>query len=241
MKKTKKKKTKKIAKPEAMIEAVIKPLRDAVYEQLVSSYTGFVAQTRDLLADAGGDFDKVWPRATRGHREDYRRADSIREGRMPWCELDVDATTKAEDDFNAQSDLIKENWRRDNKIATGMFEWHPSYGRYAIKADVVEIIKKLSSREADAIVYGYALKLTEKKRAVTRSKTVCVSYDGTRNPWDMSTITITTNNGKAVIFNTKMIMNFSVYGKPFNQFPTRLVSHELVETVERIHSPKEVV
>ena len=41
------------------------------------------------------------------------------------------------------------------------------------------------------------------------------------SPWVNSTIKITDEKGEVEVWNTKMIINHSVYGKPFNQFPTR--------------------
>jgi hypothetical protein len=41
------------------------------------------------------------------------------------------------------------------------------------------------------------------------------------NPWDGGQVIVTTTKGKYV-WNTKVILNFSKYGLPFNQWPTRL-------------------
>lgn len=41
------------------------------------------------------------------------------------------------------------------------------------------------------------------------------------NPWTGSRIAVVTNDGETQVWNTKMILNQSKYGKLFNQFPTR--------------------
>jgi hypothetical protein len=52
-------------------------------------------------------------------------------------------------------------------------------------------------------------------------KIVSSSYKGNTNPWDGGQVIVTTTKGKYV-WNTKVILNFSKYGLPFNQWPTRL-------------------
>lgn len=48
-----------------------------------------------------------------------------------------------------------------------------------------------------------------------------VQAEVTGDPWMGSTITVKTNDGDTQRWDTKMIINFSKYGKAFNQFPTR--------------------
>lgn len=45
----------------------------------------------------------------------------------------------------------------------------------------------------------------------------------TGNPWTGSVLTVETNDGETQIWKNKMIVNFSKYDKPFNQFPSNKV------------------
>jgi len=72
----------------------------------------------------------------------------------------------------------------------------------------------------------FAFKIVQKteqeiKERGTDDKIVSTSYEGNVNPWDGGQVIVTTTKGKYV-WNTKVILNFSKYGLPFNQWPTRL-------------------
>ena len=43
----------------------------------------------------------------------------------------------------------------------------------------------------------------------------------TGHPWTNSVLTVSMTDGTKQVWNTKMIVNYSVYGKAFNQFPSR--------------------
>lgn len=98
-----------------------------------------------------------------------------------------------------------------------------------------QVTKKLeldAKIEKDAKDYAkiacdeFAFKIVQKtekeiKDRGTDDKIVSTSYEGNVNPWDGGQVIVTTTKGKYV-WNTKVILNFSKYGLPFNQWPTRL-------------------
>jgi hypothetical protein len=61
----------------------------------------------------------------------------------------------------------------------------------------------------------------EAGRLGTTEKIVKTAYVGAVDPWAGGKVIVTTTNGKYV-WNTKVILNFSKLGNPFNQWPTRL-------------------
>jgi hypothetical protein len=79
---------------------------------------------------------------------------------------------------------------------------------------VIAQTRELAGFEFDA----YVIKLNEKVGAHTAA--VLVDTNGL---WNDSTIDVTLASGKVERWNTKTIINVSVLGKMFNQFPTRLV------------------
>jgi hypothetical protein len=128
----------------------------------------------------------------------------------------------------------------DDKITYS--EFHQQYGRFweTKRLDYSEscpekVSKKLGLAkkiEKDAKSYAktacddFAFKIVQKteqeiKDRGTDDKIVSTSYEGNVNPWDGGQVIVTTTKGKYV-WNTKVILNFSKYGLPFNQWPTRL-------------------
>lgn len=128
----------------------------------------------------------------------------------------------------------------DDKITYS--EFSQQYGRFweTKRLDYSEscpekVSKKLGLSkkiEKDAKYYAktacddFAFKIVQKteqeiKNRETDDKIVSTSYEGNVNPWDGGQVIVTTTKGKYV-WNTKVILNFSKYGLPFNQWPTRL-------------------
>lgn len=61
----------------------------------------------------------------------------------------------------------------------------------------------------------------EAGRLGTTEKIIKTAYKGAVNPWSGGKVIVTTTNGEYV-WNTKVILNFSKLGNPYNQWPTRL-------------------
>lgn len=91
------------------------------------------------------------------------------------------------------------------------------------------VIARDAARDADEAVAGFAAKLAGKvdgslkelSNGVLSGNVDSVSVAG--NMWDNSVVTVRTNYGEQV-WHTKVIWNRSVYGKSFNQWPTRRMS-----------------
>jgi hypothetical protein len=94
------------------------------------------------------------------------------------------------------------------------------------KDNLSERIEKDAKDYAKTACDEFAFKIVQKteeeiKSRGTDDKIVSTSYEGNVNPWDGGQVIVTTTKGKYV-WNTKVILNFSKYGLPFNQWPTRL-------------------
>jgi hypothetical protein len=128
----------------------------------------------------------------------------------------------------------------DDKIT--YTEFRQQYGRFwetkrldYSQSNAEKVSKKLGLAkkiEKDAKDYAktacdnFAFKIVEKTEQEISSrnsfeKIVSSSYKGNTNPWDGGQVIIKTDKGEYV-WNTKVILNFSKYGLPFNQWPTRL-------------------
>lgn len=80
-----------------------------------------------------------------------------------------------------------------------------------------------SSREKFVKMYTDAAHMDYMKWIVKMTEkigTKVLDAQMTGSPWVNSVITITDQDGNHQIWHTKMIINTSKYGKPFNQFPT---------------------
>ena len=132
------------------------------------------------------------------------------------------------------------DWSDPHRVSIGEI-----YGRFWIQSNTNSHIPlggteyKLTRRddiegriERDAKAYAknacdsFASKIvvkTEQEIASRKSseKIVSTSYQGSINPWDGGKVIVKTDKSEYV-WNTKVILNFSKYGTPFNQWPTRL-------------------
>lgn len=87
-----------------------------------------------------------------------------------------------------------------------------------LNQDAVNRYIESSVKDAENEYIAFIAKMTEK----IGKPVVDASIDG--NIWDRCTLHVTTNDGEKQSWFTQMIWNTSVYGKIFNQFPTRRVS-----------------
>jgi hypothetical protein len=122
----------------------------------------------------------------------------------------------------------------DFRLEFGRF-WDTKHTGFGSSADPLKVSKKpnLSEKiETDAKAYAksacdsFACKIvvkTEQEIASRKSseKIVSTSYNGSINPWDGGKVIVKTDKSEYV-WNTKVILNFSKHGLPFNQWPTRL-------------------
>ena len=93
---------------------------------------------------------------------------------------------------------IEERIKRDSKI----------YAKGACDAFASKIV-----RRTEEVIEAGRLGTTEK---ITKTE-----YQGGNNPWGGAVVVVTTNKGE-YRWNTKVILNFSKLGTPYNQWPTRL-------------------
>ena len=106
-------------------------------------------------------------------------------------------------------------------------DYRPHSPKKAFQKDnLSERIQKDAKDYAKTACDDFAFKIVQKteqeiKNRGTDDKIVSTSYEGNVNPWDGGQVIVTTTKGKYV-WNTKVILNFSKYGLPFNQWPTRL-------------------
>lgn len=91
------------------------------------------------------------------------------------------------------------------------------------KAGYLEIIKEEAAAWAKAALASFTAKLAKKIEA-TGIEAREIRYDGGTNPWGFSHIHVLSQHSPTVqTWKTKMILNISCLGKPFNQWPTRQV------------------
>ncbi len=77
---------------------------------------------------------------------------------------------------------------------------------------------------AEELLASYSGKLTVKIRKFAGEREIAsVSYKGDSDPWGYSFVKVELANGEAFTLKTQVIVNCSVNGLLFNQFPTRLV------------------
>lgn len=77
--------------------------------------------------------------------------------------------------------------------------------------EYIDSAKKMAEADYD----GFIAKMVEKVGAPV------VKASLTGNIWTNATLTVTTDVGEEQVWTTKMIINFSKYQKPFNQFPSK--------------------
>jgi len=94
---------------------------------------------------------------------------------------------------------------------------------------ITMVLKPLAKREADHFVKSYSYRVVERtieRHYASTKHTTCEITKAISNNriWDGATIDVTViSEGSEYTykFETKCILNFSKFGRPFNQFPTR--------------------
>lgn len=91
------------------------------------------------------------------------------------------------------------------------------------KPDNVERIAEQAAKMAKDALESFCVKLAG-KIDLTGIAAVSAKYIGGTNPWGWTHLLVNPDKTTEQIWRTKMIINISVHGKLFNQWPTRLVS-----------------
>ncbi len=113
------------------------------------------------------------------------------------------------------------------------YDYDDSYGNrgsatVSKKEGIEEKIETDSKDYAKSACDAFACKIVRRTEEVikdgrlgTTEKITETAYVGAVDPWAGGKVIVTTTNGKYV-WNTKVILNFSKLGNPYNQWPTRL-------------------
>lgn len=101
-----------------------------------------------------------------------------------------------------------------------------SIHRVEKRDDIEGRIERDAKAYAKASINSFSCKIivkTEKEIANRggNDQIVSISYKGSVNPWDGGKVVVKTTKSE-IVWNTKVILNFSKFGEPFNQWPTRL-------------------
>lgn len=149
------------------------------------------------LADAGWDLDKVAP----SPRNDYSRASYLAaKNYRGWVESLTERNQRA-----------VEAWASANRCSS----YSPSAPSYVHRSPERERrFIDMAGEGASASFDGYVAKLIAKVGEVASA-----TYEGTL--WWGSILTVTKLNGAVECWHTQQIINVSVLGKVFNQWPTR--------------------
>jgi len=108
----------------------------------------------------------------------------------------------------------------------GVYDSPQEYKRVSRKKEISKKIESDAKAYAKNACDSFACKIvvkTEQEISSRKSseKIVSTNYQGSINPWDGGKVIVKTDKSEYV-WNTRVILNFSKHGTPFNQWPTRL-------------------
>tara|TARA_R110001599_G_scaffold135884_1_gene314236 strand:+ start:40 stop:606 length:567 start_codon:yes stop_codon:yes gene_type:complete len=174
------------------IENAVGPRKDEVVKYAEGRIRSFIAKKAAALEEANGVLDIVAPEGDMWTREHAAR-------RTAWKRL-----------VTIEGVWANGVWRQDAR----------SYGRndlpiYRMDADRCERVVTDAKENAAASFERYVAKLNMKCGEVVAAEL----SDGFI--WNNSVLTVTKPDGEVEKWSTKMILNFSSLGTPFNQWPTR--------------------
>jgi hypothetical protein len=108
-------------------------------------------------------------------------------------------------------------------IPNGFFQWFTASGRIAtIHADVTNRIAKAAKEQATDEFLSFAAKMTGKIDTAANGVAVAkIDATSSGRIWEQSTTSVTLTNGTTQVWHTQSIVNTSVLGNMFNQWPTR--------------------
>lgn len=187
----------------AFVTAALAPteahLKAAYYAANVKNYRAVIA----ALIAAGWDMQKAFPHPHGSmSRAQYKHADAARKNAERFTQWDHAKRTLESNRMNGPEPV-------------------------KLKRTEAEQVAKLdaeAARDAKLALQSYCWKLAGKIQSeLADGDTVAgATYAGTSNVWGWSFVNVTTAAGGSQSWKTKMIVNFSVYGKAFNQWPTTL-------------------
>jgi len=179
----------------AAIEVALTPTRKAIKASLKDSYSAAVARIFEKIDEAGGDLKKAFPVNTNGWN--YKQQKAEKAFARQWVEI-TSYTSRMSDPVLCEK----------------------------LPITIVEAkIEEIAEKESHATLAAYVFKLTAKVAQHFEGEEIeTVTYSGTRDPWNTSTLSVGFKSGGKGELSTKMIINCSCLGKLFNQFPTRKIS-----------------
>lgn len=186
----------------AFVTAALAPteahLKAAYYAANVKNYRAVIAR----LEAAGWDMEKAFPSPRSNmSRESYQSARERRANAEKFTQWDH-AKRTLESNRMFGPEPVKLKLTESEQLAELMVE-AASDAKAALQSYCWKLAGKISSELADGDTVTGA------------------TYRGSADVWGWSFVDVTTAAGSQC-WKTKMIVNFSVYGKPFNQWPTTL-------------------
>lgn len=180
------------------IFAAVQPLKVAAIKEAVDWAKEEIKEVKDDLVVHGGDINKAAPRLQFGKvlEREYEAANGKR---------------------NRYEDLTED---KDKKTYRGYYDEGPRFVRMSTKKmdRKIHIAERMASHQFEA----YVFKLTVKIGPTISAELVVDPNEQGRSLWSHSILTVVTKAGLTQVWYTKMIVNRSVYGKIFFQWPTRL-------------------
>lgn len=186
-----------------MLTNVMQPsfeaLREAGHKQLLASVKGIFAK----LDAAGWDYEKAYPLNPSKYDAGTNAQRAAKVAAMEWLQYDrkaIDAQYNAGSRHHSQHVYFMqpiEGW--EAKVAQQAID----SANYWIQSFVIKMTKKLADT-SNGLLAG------------------SMEFTGTANPWDRSHLYVRYTNLTQQRWNTQCIINCSVHGKLFNQWPTRL-------------------
>lgn len=140
-------------------------------------------------------------------------------------ELKEDEVDYADCYGNSLRDIYGRFWDLNSSDKRTLVPFGTEY-KLTRKNGITGLIERDAKAYAKSACDSFACKIvvkTEQEIAKRKSseKIVSTNYEGSINPWDGGKVIVKTDKSEYV-WNTKVILNFSKYGTPFNQWPTRL-------------------
>jgi hypothetical protein len=176
------------------IANAVAPLKIRAMDAAEARAHELVARITVKLAEAGGDIDKLAPRPSSFHM-----GRSEYKKAQSWCNLAARVTERDKPKMDAQE-----------------CKPHPTYFVIMSTAKCEQLVKEF--RDLAAASYeAFVQKMMGKIGKVTSA-----SLDGD-STWTYSNLTVVTEAGETQVWRTQMIVNCSVLGTLFNQWPTRRV------------------
>jgi hypothetical protein len=179
------------------LDAALAPTRAAIVERVKETTIARVAAVYAKFEANEWDMSKAFP-------INYNSRS---------CKADKEAAA-----FASDYTRIPDGWK------TSMMPREPKPRLALSEKQIAAKAEKRGERHADELLESYAHKLTAKVVKFAEGREIAaVSYSGGSDPWGYSFVKVDLANGETFTLRTQVIVNCSVLGTLFNQFPTRLV------------------